>query len=357
MVEWRLPGRVKRRKSFRRESDARAFEAEVIASRNRGVVIDPRRGDGVTVAHTYSAWLATRQDVSPKTRRGYEDNWRNHIEPIFGAWPVTKVDRASIQDWVNGMTVGPRTKRWRHTVLRMVLDHAVAEGWLVKNVAHVTNFPPLTQHQHDYLTADEVYRLAELCGPQGDVVIILALTGMRWGELIGLNVGDVDLGKRRAYVRRSITQVGGKLITGATKSKAGHRAIPIPTSLVPILAARINGRPKTAPAICSPRGARLGRENWVRAVQWKTQTAALGHPQLRIHDLRHTYASLARSAGADLRILMKAMGHASITVTAHTYADLYDGELDGIAEALDTLGPKYDGPPSTAIYDGPPEAH
>ena len=59
--------------------------------------------------------------------------------------------------------------------------------------------------------------------------------------------------------------------------------------------------------------------------------------RLRVHDLRHTYASLSRRARADLRLLQKAMGHASITVTAHTYADLFDDELDNIAAALDSL--------------------
>ena len=63
----------------------------------------------------------------------------------------------------------------------------------------------------------------------------------------------------------------------------------------------------------------------------------IGRAALRVHDLRHTYASLSRRAGADLRLLQKAMGHASITVTAHTYADLFDDELDHIATALDSL--------------------
>ena len=62
---------------------------------------------------------------------------------------------------------------------------------------------------------------------------------------------------------------------------------------------------------------------------------------MRIHDLRHTYASLARSAGADLKLLQQTMGHASITVTDHTYADLFDSDLDRVADALDTLN---DGP-------------
>jgi hypothetical protein len=56
------------------------------------------------------------------------------------------------------------------------------------------------------------------------------------------------------------------------------------------------------------------------------------------HDLRHTYASLSRSAGADLKLLQVTMGHASIVVTAHTYADLYDSDLDRVADALDGLG-------------------
>lgn len=337
LVEWRLPDRRKVAKSFRTEREARVFEAEVVAARSRGIVYNPRLGDSITVAYAYKSWLSTRQDVTPKTRRGNEDNWRSHIEPVFGAWPVTKVDRSSVQNWINAMTVGPRTMRWRHTVLRMVLDHAVDEGWLARNPAVKTVFPPLAHPAHSYLTALEVERLAKLCGPQGDIVMTLAYTGLRWGELTGLNVEDIDLNRRRIHVRRSMTQVGGKLVTGATKSRAGQRSIPIPDTVRELLRARIAGRGKTDAAVCSPKGARLSRENWVRSVEWKKKAAELGQPSLRIHDLRHTYASLARSAGADMRLLQKTMGHSSITVTAHTYADLYDDELDSVADALDSL--------------------
>jgi integrase len=78
-------------------------------------------------------------------------------------------------------------------------------------------------------------------------------------------------------------------------------------------------------------------ENWKRSVDWKSAIAEIGREKMRVHDLRHTYASLSRRAGADLRLLQNAMGHASITVTAHTYADLFDDELDNIAAALDSL--------------------
>ena len=78
--------------------------------------------------------------------------------------------------------------------------------------------------------------------------------------------------------------------------------------------------------------------DWKRAVGWRSRIAELGRPTMRVHDLRHTYASLARSAGADMKLLQVTMGHASIVVTAHTYADLYDSDLDRVADALDGLG-------------------
>ena len=163
---------------------------------------------------------------------------------------------------------------------------------------------------------------------------------MRFGELTGLNVEDVDLKARRIRVRRSITQVGGKLIEGNPKTAAGRRSIPIPQRLLPILSARLKGRRPGEPAITSPMKSRLGLENCKRSVRWRTAIVEIGRPALRVHDLRHTCASLARP-GADLRLLQKTMGHASITVTAHIYADLYDDELDNVASALDALDDRH----------------
>lgn len=341
-VEVRLPDRSKRRRTFRTEREARMYEAEVVTARANGSYVDPRAGR-LTLTVVYESWIAGRPDLSPKVQRGYRDNWKLRVEPQFGLWPVAKIDRNSIQAWVNQMSsdgLGPRTVRWTHSVLKMCLDHAAESGLIAgRNPAATTNFPPLPRSTHIYLTAPQVARLSALCGSaQGDVVPILAYTGMRWGELCGLNVEDVDLVARRLRIRRSITQVGGKLTTGLPKTRAGYRSIPIPERLVAALEGRLSGRLTGDPAISAPKGGRLGRENWVRAVDWKKQVTALGQPAMRIHDLRHTFASLARSAGADLRLVQKTMGHASITVTAHTYADLYDDDLDRVAAALDLLG-------------------
>jgi len=119
---------------------------------------------------------------------------------------------------------------------------------------------------------------------QGDVVLILAYTGLRFGELTGLNVEDVDLQARRIRVRRSITQLSGQLLEGPPKSRAGRRSVPIPERLVPILQRRTQGRTAGEPAIMSPKGARLGLENWKRAVGWRIRIAELGRPTMRLHD-------------------------------------------------------------------------
>jgi integrase len=340
-VQWRLPDRSKRKKSFRTEREARQFEARLVTDSAAGVSVDPRGGK-ILLRNVYRSWLASRPDLSAKVRRGYEDNWRLRIEPQFGSWPIAKIDHESIQRWVNAMSasgLGPRTVRWTHSVLKMTLDRAVEEDQLLgKNPASRTKFPPMRQATHVYLTVGEVATLAQTCGAQGDVVLLLAYTGLRFGELTGLNVEDVDPGARRIRVRRSMTQVGGKLVEGNPKSQAGRRSVPIPERLMPALKARLDARPCGAPAITSPKGSRLSLENWKRAVNWRKSVTEIGRANLRVHDLRHTYASLSRRAGADLRLLQKAMGHASITVTAHTYADLFDDELDDIATALDSLG-------------------
>jgi integrase len=339
-VQWRLPDRSKRKKTFTTERAARQFEAKLVTSSATGDAVDPR-GGRIELESVYRSWIASRPDLSAKVRRGYEDNWRLRIQARFGRWPIARIDHESIQRWVNEMSasgLGPRTVRWTHTVLKLTLDHAVADGRLIaKNPATRTKFPPMRRATHTYLSAREVATLADACGAQGDVVLILAYTGLRFGELTGLNVEDVDLDARRIRVRRSITQVGGRLVEGNPKSAAGRRSVPIPERLAPALKTRLDGRPSAAPAIASPRGSRLGLENWKRAVNWKTAISKIGREMLRVHDLRHTYASLSRRAGADLKLLQKAMGHASITVTANTYADLFDDELDNIAVALDSL--------------------
>jgi integrase len=196
-VEWLLPDGTKRSKTFQTVRAAKLFDGELRSAREDGETFDPRGGK--TERHVvYKSWLASRPDLSPKVRRGYEDNWRLRIEPKFGNWPIGRILRENVQEWVNEMTaagLGPRTVRWTHSVLRMMLDHAITDKKMRgRNPAANVRFPAMGETCHVYLTAVEVAKLAELCdtatgedsraAKQGDVVPILAYTGLRFGEVV-----------------------------------------------------------------------------------------------------------------------------------------------------------------------------
>src|SRR5271163_632479 len=88
-VQWRLPDRSKRKKTFRTEREARQFEAKLVTNSAAGVKVDPRGGK-IQLRTVYRSWLASRPDLSAKVRRGYEDNWRLRIQPHFGNWPARR---------------------------------------------------------------------------------------------------------------------------------------------------------------------------------------------------------------------------------------------------------------------------
>jgi hypothetical protein len=102
-VEWRMPDRSRRQKTFSSERAARQFAATLVTSNAAGEIVDPRGGK-TELREVYRSWLASRPDLSAKVRRGYEDNWRLRIEPRFGGWAIGKIDHDSIQSWVNDMT-------------------------------------------------------------------------------------------------------------------------------------------------------------------------------------------------------------------------------------------------------------
>ena len=168
-VQWRLPDRSKRKKTFVTERAAKQFAARLVTSSATGESLDPRGGK-TELESVYRSWIASRPDLSAKVRRGYEDNWRLRIQPRFGTWPIAKIDHESIQLWVNEMSasgLSPRTVRWTHSVLKMTLDYAVDDGRLIaKNPATRTKFPPMRRTTHTYLTARKSLSSRRRVGPR-----------------------------------------------------------------------------------------------------------------------------------------------------------------------------------------------
>jgi len=239
----------------------------------------------------------------------------------LGNVPVNEITRSSVSTWLSQLTVGPWAKVSSLRLLRCVLEVAVADGRIAVNPAAGVSAPPIpARERHRYLTAAEVNTLAAALGDQGDVALVLAYTGLRWSELVGLRVMDVDLALRRLHVRRSAPEVEGKIVIGLPKTKASRRSVPLPAAVVEALRPHVTGRDPEAPAIPSPEGGMLRSNNWRRHTRSNGVIKRLHLAPLTIHELRHTCASLACASGASLHFVQKTMGHSSPTVTANIHA-------------------------------------
>lgn len=304
----------------------------------RGEWVDPRRG-AVPLAVVWQEYESTGiAHLRVTTQANYRAAWRN-IEPGFGSWPVNRIEHADVAAWVQqlGNDRGAETVRMAHRVLSLVLDYAAVTRRLSVNPARGVRLPRRAPAREVFLTARQVRALAEQLETDGDVVQALAYLGLRWSEMAALRVCDVDLARRRVRVVERATEVGGRVDVSAPKSRASVRHVAVPGLLVEVLTRRTEGRAGQALVFPSPEGGYLRNGNWRRRTRWNKAVADLGLAGVTPHDLRRTYGSLARAAGADLRFIQKAMGHESVTTTARIYAHLYDDELDTVADALDVM--------------------
>lgn len=343
-VRYYDPGGREHSRTFERRRDAEDYWAQVNAQLRRGDWLDPRRGRVTIKAMWQEYERHGMAHLRETTKQNYRQGWKS-VAMHFGDWPVGQLEHADVAEWVGelGQVKGPDAVRLAHQTLLRVLDHAMSNRRVGVNVARGVRLPRRPPARERTLTSAQVDSLAEVLGGQGDVVMTLAYLGLRWSELAALKVADVDLERRRVQVVERATEVGGRIDVAAPKSRASARHVAVPALLLGLLVRRTAGRALDGLVFPAPDGGYLRNGNWKRNVRWAQVTQELGLEGITPHDLRRTYGSLARMAGADLRFIQKAMGHESITTTARIYAHLYDEELDTIAAAMDALHARNDG--------------
>ncbi|MBM6405537.1 site-specific integrase [Phycicoccus sp. CSK15P-2] len=189
-----------------------------------------------------------------------------------------------------------------------------------------------------FLTLDELHALVTAAtGRDADVVTVLGLCGLRWGELAGLQVGDVvqvpgpGLRLQRAVLASSHD---GSLYVDSLKGRRA-RTVPLPAAAHEVVQRWADGRAADEWLFAAPEGGPLSESNWKRSIGWARATDAIGRPTLRPHDLRHTAASIWLGAGADSKVVQRILGHASAAMTMDLYGHLVDKNL---WEAADRVG-------------------
>ncbi|WP_169583374.1 MULTISPECIES: tyrosine-type recombinase/integrase [Microbacterium] len=341
LVRYRRPDHSQAAKrGFRSKRDAEAWLFEIESQRSKGAFVDPQAGRA-TVTALGERWIeAKRGSMKPSSFAPVQTAWRLRVKPKWGDWPVADIRFTDVRDWVSelrgevGATVVLRTIG----VLAGILDDAVLDGRIARNPVRMGDIgkPRKSRSVHRYLSHEQVLRLADAAGERRLVVLVLAYTGMRWAELTGLRVGDIDFGRRRINVTVNAVEVNGEFHVGTPKSHR-TRSVPVPRFVLEELSTAVCDRAYTDLAFPGPDGSYMrrvrassGSKSWFRSA-----LRAAGLPQMTVHDLRHTAASLAVQSGSHPKAIQRMLGHASAAMTLDVYADLFDDDLDTVSHALD----------------------
>jgi integrase len=334
-VRYRTPGnRSTRKRGFTTKRDAQIFANDVEVKKLTGDYIAPLLGK-VTVDELSVDWLARKKESTAQSYyRTLETAYRVHVKPKWGSVPVADVDVLGVESWIASMTrkgSGATTVIRAHGVLAGVLADAVKGKRLAANPCKsIDNLPRKTGKRRVYLSADDVARLADKSGEHRALVLVLAYCGLRWGEAIGLRVRDVQFLRRRISVSENAVQLGARHVVGPTKGRE-DRSVPVPTFVLNELSAQCAGK--------APQDLVFGSGGYLRRPKsengWFTRAVvATKVDRITPHDLRHTCASLAVSAGVNVLALQRMLGHKSAKMTLDTYSDLFDNDLDAVAESL-----------------------
>lgn len=259
--------------------------------------------------------------------------------------PLREVRFDDLQVWVTDLTVGGSVRfqgcglsasrvRQAHQLVSAVLKFAVKAKHLPANPADGMELPRLPESEQRYLTHEQLHRVAVASGQLRTLVVLLGYCGLRFGAATALQVSDVDVKAGRIRVHRSVTYVRKTgLVEGPTKN---HTARTVPAFLSRLLETEMADSDGNALVFTSARtsGGYLtpGQARYAFA---KATAAVHGCNGVRLHDLRHTCASLAISAGANVKVVQRLLGHKTAVLTLDRYGHLFPDDLDAVATAFD----------------------
>ncbi len=329
--------------TFTTKTDAETYLATVRADIARSSWQPlTREPDRVPILSEYAeAWLVDRsRELKPRTTALYRGLLAGHLYPTLGGVQLDQITPAAVRAWHSRLDTGPTRRAHAYSLLRTILNTAVADDVITANPCRLRGAGQ-SRRVKDIrpATLDELARLAEeMPNRLGVIVLLAAWCGLRFGELVELRRKDVDTKEGVLRVRRAVTWVDGQPVIGVPKSDAGVRVVAIPPHLIPTVAEHLlqhagkgrDGLLFTAVDGVSPLTHDMLKRPFDRARQ------AVGRPDLRFHDLRHTGAVLAAQTGATLAELMARLGH-STPGAALRYQHAAAGRDAQIAAALSQM--------------------
>jgi integrase len=340
---------------FRTKRECQEALNEALAALRTGTLVEPsQRTLGVFLV---DEWLPAIRPpkMRPSTWLSYQKNVERHIVPALGHLPLQRLTPAQLAAFYRSLLehgrldgrggLAPKTIRNIHGALHAALKDAVRWGYVARNVAAAADLPKgMLPEMHvwspeqlraflDHVSNDRLYA----------AWLLLATTGMRRGEVAGLRWVDVDLDAGRVSPRRPRVVVNYEVVVSEPKTAKGRRSLALDPATVAAMrehrVRQLQERLAVGPrwhdsglVFTWPDGRPLHPERFSR---WFEQHArAAGLPKIRLHDVRHSYATAALAAGIPAKVVSERLGHANIAITMDTYSHVLPG-LD--AQAAGTV--------------------
>ncbi len=310
-----------------------------------GTLVKPSR---LTVSAFMDQWLndVARVTVKATTYANYKAIAENHIGKCIGGVLLQRLEPQHVQSMYSAMEkdgASAETRRLTHVVLRRGIKQALKWGLVVRNVCDAVDPPRITKRDIHALTAEQVGELlAAAVGDRLEAIYVTAVgTGLRLGELFGLQWCDVDLAGSALSVRHTLTELNGQLSLTEPKSAKGRRRVELPARVVDALHAHRKralawGHGSVPWVFCNQHGGPLRRSHF-HAHHFKPVLKAAGLPAIRFHDLRHTSATLLLSQGVHPKVVQERLGHAQISLTMDTYSHVLPSMQRDAAGRLDSM--------------------
>lgn len=316
-----------------KRADADRKLREVMSSLDRGLPLITSR---VSLQNFLEVWISAHSSrVRERTIYGYHNVLRRYIYPRLGNLPLARLKPAHIEELYSSLLRGslsPRTITQVHRILKKALKQAVRWNYIGRNPSDLVDPPRFENKEMLALNRDELQRLLEAASrtPYGMPIFLAAFTGLRRGELVGLQWADIDMGSQTISVRREVVFVPGKghLVT-SPKSPKSRRVVNVSPIVIERLQEHLGAQylqrqyagevwKDAGWVFTGSDGGHLDPNTLSRV--FLRLRKELGFPPVVLHSLRHTHASLLLQAKTPMKVVQERLGHSTIAITADIYS-------------------------------------